>query len=248
MYGPVLRSMGIAIVETPGGLRWALDLRNPCHRWCVYGSNFAPATANWIRESLQGGGDVIDSGANIGQAVIEFSQYPGIRVFAFEPLPECQKWIKNSCELNPDMDVEVLPFGLWKASGKLEIQVAGGGEIHGAHSTLRMDWFQGKNYDRLQIDLVALDEFADSRGLNEIRFWKLDVEGAELEALMGAEHLLSSRRIQSMLVETKAHTSGVMDYLAQFGYLPYVLDRKWRLVRWTIKDKTVSDYIFLPNN
>lgn len=246
LYGKGLTARGIVVAATPGGLRWKLDMRNPTHRWCVYESIFDPVTANWIRQNLQQGGVVIDSGANIGQALIEFSRSPAVRIFAFEPLPSCQVWINEGLALNPDLPVKVVPFGLWKEKTQLQLQVAGDGEIHGAHATLRNDWYKEKKFDRILIDLITLDEFAMAHGIQSIRFWKLDVEGAELEALMGAEALLKRQKIDSLLVETDATKSGVMDYMARFDYLPYLLDPKSRPVRWYAHQAPASDYVFLP--
>jgi FkbM family methyltransferase len=246
LYGKALRTRGIAVVETPGGIQWKLDLGNPTHRWCVYESIFDPLTAKWIRHNLRAGGIVIDSGANIGQALIEFTRHSSVKTFAFEPLPSCQQWIAESLTLNHELSVCVVPLGLWKERSQLEIQVAGDGAIHGAHATLRMDWYKEKNYDRILIDLITLDEFAAAEGVETIQFWKLDVEGAELEALMGAETLLKDRKILSLLVETNAAKSGVMQYMARFGYRPHLLDGKSCPVPWHPDQPPVSDYVFLP--
>jgi FkbM family methyltransferase len=246
LYGRALRARAIEVVEMPGGVQWKLDLRNPTHRWCVYESIFDPVTARWIRHNLRGGGIVIDSGANIGQALIEFARHSSVKTFAFEPLPECQQWIAESLALNHEFSACVVPLGLWKEKSQLEIQVAGEGAIHGAHATLRADWYKEKNYDRILIDLMTLDEFAAAEGIEAIGFWKLDVEGAELEALMGAEALLKGRKIRSLLVETNAAKSGVMKYMARFGYQPHLLDGKSRPVPWRPDHPPVSEYVFLP--
>jgi FkbM family methyltransferase len=246
LYGKALNAHGIAFVEMAGGIRWKLDLRNPTHRWCIYESIFDPVTAKWLRENLRAGGVVIDSGANIGQALIEFARHSSVRIFAFEPLPKCQQWIEESLALNQDVVASVVPLGLWKQPGQLEFQVAGTGDIHGAHATLRTDWYSEKEFARILIDLITLDEFAAAEGIESIRFWKLDVEGAELEALMGAETLLKEGKIQSLLVETNASKSGVIQYMAQFGYLPYVLDRQSHPIPWRAHQAPVSDYVFLP--
>jgi FkbM family methyltransferase len=246
LYGTALSGKGITKVKTYFGFNWKLDLRNPTHRWCIYGSIFGPATSKWVQRNLLGGGTVIDSGANIGQTIIEFAHHPGIKIYAFEPLISAQEWICESLGFNQGMDVDVIPCGLYKEDCQLTIQVAGDDEIHGAHSTLRSDWYKDKNYERRLIDLVSLDGFAQRKGIERIRFWKLDVEGAELEALIGAERLLKGQQIDSLLVETKAKESGVMAYMAQFGYLPYLLDRNSRPTPVDLDKRIASEYIFLP--
>ena len=95
LFGQNLASNEVARVNCANGVFWKLDLRNITHRWCVYGSIFHPEVAKWIRRHLRDGGIVIDSGANIGQAVIEFSSNPRCEVHAFEPLPEASVWLKE---------------------------------------------------------------------------------------------------------------------------------------------------------
>lgn len=246
LFGASLERAGITPVETAGGMVWRLDLRNPTHRWCVYGSVFGPGTSRWIRNWLRDGGIVIDSGANIGQAIIDFAQYPGVTVYAFEPLPECQEWIRQSLEFNDGLDVTVVPLGLYKENARLEIQIAGGPEIHGAHSTLRMDWYREKHFSRISIEVVPVDDFVANRGIDRIRFWKLDVEGAELEALQGAQRMLAQHRVDALLVEVSAGEPGVMDYMSSCAYLPYSVSGRGALRQWRASDPAATDCIFLP--
>ena len=158
------------------------------------------------------------------------------------------KRIHISLELNNCTNITVIPHGLYKDSCEVEIQVAGSSEIHGAHATLRNDWYVDKNYERIMIEVLTLDEFAESQDISSIQFWKLDVEGAELEALMGAKALLKKHQIKSLLVETDAVESGVFDYMADHGYSPFLLNRHSELVPFTESCEYASDYIFLPDS
>lgn len=248
IYGKSLSSNGMAFVETVFGPTWKLDLRNLQHRWCVYGSIFGPTSSKWIRKNLSKGGVIIDSGANIGQSLVEFAQYPDVTIYAFEPIPSALEWIAESLEHNNCTNITVIPSGLYKDSREIEIQVAGSSEIHGAHATLRDDWYVDKSYERIKIEVITLDEFAEKRDISSIQFWKLDVEGAELEALVGAEALLKNHQIKSLLVETDAVKSGVFDYMADFAYSPYLLNKHSEPVPFAQSGELASDYIFLPDS
>jgi hypothetical protein len=74
---------------------------------------------------------------------------------------------------------------------------------------------------------VRLDEFAESHGIERIKFWKLDVEGFEMAALKGASALLARKVIDAMMIE--AVGSGyrpVKDLLEESGYRIFCLGQK----------------------
>jgi hypothetical protein len=47
----------------------------------------------------------------------------------------------------------------------------------------------------------TLDEFAQSKGINQIDFLKIDVEDVELEVLKGASYMLNDQKINLILFE-----------------------------------------------
>ena len=100
LFGRKLAVNEVAWIECANGITWKLDLRNPTHRWCVYDSIFVPGVAKWMRRHLRNGGVVVDSGANIGQAVIEFAANPLCDIHAFEPLPEASAWLDEKRSRN----------------------------------------------------------------------------------------------------------------------------------------------------
>jgi len=69
-------------------------------------------------------------------------------------------------------------------------------QCDGPRSTLRNDWFQSKNLDREVIQIRRLDDVLKQAQINEVQLWKLDVEGAEYDALVGARDYLESHRIK----------------------------------------------------
>ncbi|MBK9118899.1 MAG: FkbM family methyltransferase [Phycisphaerales bacterium] len=63
-------------------------------------------------------------------------------------------------------------------------------------------------------------------------FIKIDVEGAELHVLQGAEDILRKRKpslvieVHSVLLESQC-----IELLRSFGYMPIIVNRKWRIGR-----------------
>jgi FkbM family methyltransferase len=213
LFGKILATNGVCWVRASNGVKWKLDLDDPTQRWIVYGDYEGSKQMNWIRNWLSEGGLVVDSGANIGQMCLFFAALPGVRVMAFEPLPEAYEWIHECLQNYPNWNVSLNNFGLSDRGTSLTVQV------WGSRTTARMDWYIDKNYKRIDIEVVSLDEFASKSNIDQVRLWKLDVEGHEISALNGAHDLLKEKRIEAILVEVSS--DGVIPLLHDSGYSVY---------------------------
>jgi hypothetical protein len=80
-------------------------------------------------------------------------------------------------------------------------------------------------------DLTVRRVTVDSLELTDVKFMKLDVEGHEVPALLGAEKTIRRDR-PTLIIELEARfqpISPVLDLLAGWGYEPSVLtDQGWR--------------------
>lgn len=225
VYGRGLSGLGTSWVLTSNGRAWRLNLRDASHRWIVYGIYEGRAWLDWLRGAFRGGGVVIESGANIGQTLLYYADWPGVKVYGFEPNPACAEWLGQCLDRNPDLHVEVVQCGLASEAGSLELQLAG------SRSTMIQGWYRDKGYERIHVPVVRLDAFARERGVERIAFWKLDVEGFELDALKGASTLLQSRLIDRMLIEAVGDSYPlVKQYLESVGYDLFLLSRNGRLM------------------
>jgi len=249
IYGTALATSGVCWVRCQNGNTWMLDLANQSHRWCVYHSIFPPLVANWLRQLLKSGGTIIDSGANIGQAAIEFAWFDNCQVHCFEPLPEAAQWLQDCLEAKKLKNLSIVRYGLFSEETKLELQVAGAGEQHGAQSTLRQDWYGSRGFQRITVPLLTLDDYASQTGIKEIVLWKLDIEGSEEHALAGARHLLSNGRIHALYVEvSNPQNSKVQEILACFGYKRYGINKLSATCEISDQITRMGDYLFLRSS
>jgi hypothetical protein len=72
LFANRLARLGDCWVRTSTGVVWRLDLRNPTHRWMVYGDYEGSGFLNWVRSNVPPTGAIVDSGANIGQMAVYF--------------------------------------------------------------------------------------------------------------------------------------------------------------------------------
>lgn len=126
---------------------------------------------------------VIDGGACLGESSIVFGKAtgPSGTVYAFDPISEHLNMVKHNAALNPDCNIVAMPFGL--SDQDFDCEPLSLGKYDPAFS-LR----------RASVPLRKLDSLIISGEIQKVDLIKLDVEGAELQALKGAMHTLSTFR------------------------------------------------------
>ncbi len=174
-----------------------------------------PVVQEILGGRLRAGMVFYDLGANVGFFSLIAARIVGEggHVFSFEPDPEVAARLRRNIERNKLSNVTVVEAGLWSSSGKKNFVAAdpaspdrGTGQFAG-----------GDNANGTPTPCVALDDFvAGARRPDAI---KCDVEGAEIEALRGAETLLRASR-PWVLCETHSESNdrSARELLRDFGY------------------------------
>lgn len=231
-----------------------IDLRLSEHMqrrifWMGYYNKNIVALLNHI---LQSGMTVIDVGANIGEITLVCAKRVGQtgKVIAFEPIDHIADELQKNIERNHLRHVSVVRTGLSDtASSQLPIYASCGRESardenHGLASLYG-------NYTRnrpLQfIDITTLDSHLAQHPTDRVDLIKVDIEGAELPFLRGAEHTLRTHRPR-LIIEVQDETasaagysaSDVLDYLSGFGYRFHRIGRSGKLIPLTAS--TLSKY------
>jgi FkbM family methyltransferase len=141
-------------------------------------------------------GDVfLDCGSHDFATSLRFIDYHQIKstghleIVAFEPSSGNAEKIK--CEvlpmLHPMVNAEIIPAAVWGKKCKLNINLAGDESVY----------ILDRNYiseiPQVQVDAVTIDETMSDRRCN---FIKMDIEGAEFEALTGARDTIKRKKPQ----------------------------------------------------
>ena len=154
---------------------------------------------------------VIDGGACWGDTALYFADRAGTtgKVFAFEFLPENLALLRENVALNPALAprIEVIERAIWNVSGE-QVPYASNGPATALGS------------GDAAAETLSIDELVRERALPRVDFIKLDVEGAELAALRGAEETI--RRFHPRLAVSLYHRNEdfaeIPRYLAARGY------------------------------
>ena len=169
-------------------------------RSLYYTGSYETGTLAFIKNNLKKGDCFVDVGANIGLMSIVASKVVGSqgKIFSFEPHPNTVKILRFNVNLNSINNIEVLEKGVSSRSG--EAKIYDRWDVNRGGASLLSSSSKQKSHD---IQIVSLDEVFENIDVNML---KIDIEGFELEALKGAENLLSSQTPPILIVECTEET------------------------------------------
>ncbi len=166
---------------------------------------YEPVT--WV--APQPGNVVVDIGAHIGWYSIQAAKAVGIagRVIALEPDESNRNQLERNLTLNQIANHTIVPLAAWSATGP----------VHWSPSEVsvwnKIDETRGPT----TVNAISLDDLVSRLSLPRVDWIKMDIEGAETEALVGAEVTL--RRFHpALFIEVHECTEQVRSMLAGFGY------------------------------
>lgn len=139
---------------------------------------------------------IVELGANLGVYTLYFSEAAGKngRVFSFEPNPIVFNLLKKNMMKNKCDNVELLNYGVGDEDSKLVFVskrfVNETGSFDKAiQEKLKKDKF---GYRSWEIEIKKLDSVKEFDSVKKIDFIKIDIEGMEMEALLGAKKLIKT--------------------------------------------------------
>jgi FkbM family methyltransferase len=168
---------------------------------------------------------IFDIGANVGlYSLLAAAVNPASRIHAFEPTPEIGEAFRENIRRNRLKNIFVSSLGVGNGSGQAFLQrFMGGEDIYDGMNFISAQKTESAN---LPISVIAIADYCRQNGLARIDLMKMDIEGGEYDALLGAKNLLESQAIGCIfleLVESHARrfdhsTVEIKRLLANAGY------------------------------
>lgn len=176
---------------------------------------------------VSAGDTVIDAGACYGDTALYFSHKAGAsgRVYSFEFLPENVAIFSRNMSLNKSLaeHVHLIESPLWSTSGK-QLFIEGNGPATRVLPS-------SMNPAARKIETLAIDDLVRREQLSSVDFIKMDIEGAELEALKGAEETIRSFRPKLAI--------SVYHKLHDFWTIPQYIDQLGLGYRFSLRHFTI---------
>lgn len=192
------------------GWRWA------CHRehqfWMPLGA-YERETTQWLVDNIAPGMTFLDIGANAGYFTLLGAKLvgPSGRVVAFEPVPQNIEVLERQIAINDiGAYTSVETAAISDAVGQAEFvidSVNANSRLEAVNATHT----RGVAVATVSVETTTLDRWCEAHQVRPDVI-KIDVEGAELEALAGAEHVLAEVRPR-LIVST--HSDALRDATQQ---------------------------------
>jgi FkbM family methyltransferase len=187
-----------------------------------------------LRVLLKEGDTVVDVGANVGNFAAISACVVGEtgRVWAIEPNPILYERLSIMAADVPAGPIRVRHAAVWSSNGSMKFHVA----TETGWSSLRENATFEKDHSVI-VDTTTLDHFASQENLSRVALLKLDIEGAETDALLGAKESMGKGVFDHILLEAEPQRlaafgrSGqeIATLMERYGFEPVAIIREDRL-------------------
>jgi FkbM family methyltransferase len=169
---------------------------------------------------------ILDVGANVGNyAKLVMLTNPKSQLYCFEPVQSTFNLLKENLNTAKDQ-IHFVNQGLYSANTTLEINIYPGNE-HA--SVFNIKGIVDRPIRTENIDMISLDSFLSNEKIEYVDFVKLDLEGAEMQALVGMEQSLALKKIRAIQFEygyINITTKNLLaDYYDFFGRHDFILGK-----------------------
>jgi FkbM family methyltransferase len=206
------------------------------------------------------GDTIVEVGANLGTETLLFSRIVGPtgRVVAFEPVPDNMATLRRQIALNRITNIDLRGCAVSDHAGKLRFVLGpsrdntGQGRLAGGAGDDGTGGARDQVESVIEVETVVLDELHASGALPSPRLIAIDVQGAELLVLRGADRILRETRPavifeveRELLAEHGLRPADLSAYLKERGYLIRRIS-KWGLVDDRPEHTDAQNWLALP--
>lgn len=216
---------------------------------------FEKAEAKFVTKFLKPGMVFFDIGANFGQYTLFGAKCvgPNGKVHSFEPSNRMFAELTFNVGINGFSDICILNnVALSNKEGIARLsKYENGCEVYGSlgnQNRLSDSFILG--YE--EVKTVTIDSYIQRHNINHVDFVKMDIEGAELLVLKGANELLNRADSPTIVLEmADINTDGfgykaieIWDYLENLDYSLYCFDKKGEILG---QAKRPKDFVRVQN-
>ena len=206
-----------------------LHTQKMLYQLCREGVLYERATSLLAVSALRPGDIVIDIGAHVGffSTLCRLATGPDGAGFAFEPLPDTFRRLRDNLAINEFSNVLALPLALSDRSGSAVFHIDPNNE---GESTLIVK----PQAETCEVEVSTLDECFAAGFAQRPRLMKIDVEGVELRVLQGGKQFFADSAPDVVICELSrgalaadgASENALRDFFVARGYRCAVINNE----------------------
>jgi FkbM family methyltransferase len=232
------------------GFTMTLDWHDYHDAGYLFSKAYAQRNTRFLLSTMMPGDVFLDVGANVGYfSLLVAALQRDMRVVSVEPLSRNAWSLQESIRVNAFSNITLCRTAVGSEIGEavLEHRLLDSGSpsivgYFGAHPTF--EYAQVKEL----VPVTTIPLVLSSYNIATCRCMKLDIQGAEKDALIPCSDLLKSRAIEYLIVEHNGSRYGdeVRLFLEGHGYLPYRIGDSGELIALSSSEglRNKADYVF----
>ncbi len=211
------------LAATKDGRKLLIDPTSISYQFVYFLGEYEPAITDVIETVVDKGDICLDIGGNIGWYTTLLQKKVGEsgQVHSFEPVPQIFEKLKKNVALNGDSASIVTVNNLALGNEKKVVEMHIFKDLPDGHSSIAT--FGDRESKIVTCPMVTLDSYLTDKQIDEVNFIKMDIEGAELMMLQGADKIFAQPRPPIWEIEM------ALDTTKGFGYRPNDLIEFMRL-------------------
>lgn len=129
----------------------------------------------------------VDIGANIGyHSLYIANSFRSSQCISFEPNPFIFRQLLRNIELNSLENISAFSLAVGSQGGYVEFYSQNETSYNRGLSSIQHNTDLGKNYSKINVEIIAIDGFLDDKIKDNVSAIKIDTQGHEYQILLGA--------------------------------------------------------------
>jgi len=241
----------ITIHDFDGSMTIELNLAEHMQSRIFWVGYYSKSIVNYFNSYLQPGMTVIDVGANIGETTLTAAKRVTStgKVIAFEPVTKIYSILNDNLKRNRLHWVKPVKLGLSENAGSAPIYTSSDQDINSLENIGLGTLYPVEERQTLieTISLSSLDDYLRENPIDRLDLIKIDIEGAEIPCLFGAQKTIRKFRPQ-IILETQEETymaagynpNSLMELFTQLDYEIFRLGNNGEL--HSVSAKSLKNY------
>ena len=200
-------------------------LRLPTRFYRFFPDNYEHENFEFLFSSVKKGDVVLDVGAHIGLFAVIAAQTVSNegKVYAFEPTPATYQLLQTSVAINNNQNnIKIFQKAVGSSIGKITFFIS---DNKADNANSLVNYKEDRPLHGIDIDVTTIDAFVKEQNLTKINFIKIDVEGAEYDALKGSVETFNKFKPACILaihpepIKAKGDSlETIFDFIQQLNY------------------------------